>query len=115
MLEQSASERASETASSLAVRLAGLTRTHGSQEVYVFGSRAREIAARVHGFEREARPSVYPDAGAFLALAVVSGELLYCDNATEQAEYELYVLRRAGDLLPLERTRRELILSQGAR
>ena len=58
---------------------------------------------------------VLPEAGAFLALAVVSGELLYCDNSTEQAEYELYVLRRAGDLLPFERARRELILSQGAR
>jgi len=158
VIEQPASETVSEAASSLAVRLAELARAHGIQEVYVFGSRAGEIAARVHGLDCEARPSaspeadvdlgvrprqgihlgasdrvavtlaleglfgvarvdlvVLPEAGAFLALAVVSGELLYCDDSTEQAEYELYVLRRAGDLLPFERARRELILSQGAR
>jgi uncharacterized protein len=58
---------------------------------------------------------VLPEAGAFLALAAVSGELLYCEDPTEQAEYELYVLRRAGDLLPFERERRRLILRYGAR
>lgn len=58
---------------------------------------------------------VLPEAGAFLALAAVSGELLYCDDPTDQAEYELYVLRRAGDLLPFERERRDLILRHGAR
>lgn len=59
--------------------------------------------------------SVLPEAGAFLALAAVSGELLHCENPTDQAEYELYVLRRAGDLLPFERERRALILRHGAR
>lgn len=58
---------------------------------------------------------VLPEVGAFLALAAVSGELLYCDDATDQAEYELFVLRQAGDLLPLERERRELILRGAAR
>ena len=158
VIERPVSETVSEAESSLAVRLAEFARAHGIREVYVFGSRAGEIAARVHGLEREAgaatspeadvdlgirlrqgihldasdRVSVtlalealfgvarvdlvfLPEASAFLALAVVSGELLYCENPREQAEYELYVLRRAGDLLPLERTRRELIFSQGAR
>jgi hypothetical protein len=58
---------------------------------------------------------VLSEAGAFLALAAISGELIYCANATDQAEYELYVLRCAGDLLPLERERRRLILEHGAR
>ena len=43
------------------------------------------------------------------------GELLFCADATDQAEYELYVLRRAGDLLPFEHERRDLILKHGGR
>jgi hypothetical protein len=58
---------------------------------------------------------VLPEAGAFLAAAAIAGELLYCEDSTDQAEYELYVLRRAGDLLPFERERRRLILKHGAR
>jgi predicted nucleotidyltransferase len=54
---------------------------------------------------------VLPEAPAFLALDVISGELLYCEDAVDQAEYELYVLRRAGDLAPFERERRERLLN----
>ena len=140
----------------LRARLAGIARRHGAADLYVFGSRATWIAARIGGisppgpepsdsdvdigvrprrgalFLAEDRVSltlaleellgvdrvdlvVLPEAGAFLALAAVSGELLYCDDPTEQAEYELFVLRQAGDLLPLERERRDLILRGGAR
>jgi len=53
---------------------------------------------------------IVPEAPPFLALAVISGELLFCRDATDQAEYELYVLRRAGDLAPFERERRAHIL-----
>jgi predicted nucleotidyltransferase len=53
---------------------------------------------------------IVPEAPPFLALAVISGELLYCRDTTDQAEYELYVLRRAGDLAPFERERRAHIL-----
>ena len=49
---------------------------------------------------------------AFLALDVIRGELLFCDDSHAQAEYELYVLGRAGDLAPHERARRELALSR---
>lgn len=124
--------------------------------MYVFGSRAGEIAAKIRGsaayprtppesdadiavrprhgvtFDVDHRVDltlaleelfrvprvdlvVLPEAGAFLALAAVSGELLYSDDPTDQAEYELYVLRRAGDLLPFEIERRDLILRHGAR
>jgi hypothetical protein len=52
-----------------------------------------------------------PGAEPYLALDVVSGELLHCADPVRQAEYELYVLRRAGDLAPFERERRAFLLS----
>jgi predicted nucleotidyltransferase len=145
-----------DTAQALRGGLDEIARRHGLLDVYVFGSRAAEIAGRLHGsggphgtrpeadvdvgvrpradtpFDIDERVSltldleqlfavervdlvVLPEAGAFLALAAISGELIYCEDATDQAEYELYVLRRAGDLLPFERERRELILKHGAR
>jgi predicted nucleotidyltransferase len=55
---------------------------------------------------------VVPEAPPFLALAVISGELIYCRDSTDQAEYELYVLRRAGDLAPFEYERRAHILGE---
>jgi hypothetical protein len=58
---------------------------------------------------------ILPEASAFLALEAIQGELLYCEDEDDQAEYELYVLRRAGDLAPFERERREMILGGGGR
>jgi predicted nucleotidyltransferase len=123
-------------------------------ELYVFGSRASEIAARVRGKAfasdeglrgsdvdvgvrplPENRMSVdslvnladelerclnvprvdvvlLPTANPFLALDVIRGELLYCADSDAQAEYEIYVLRRAGDLAPFQRRRQELALSR---
>ena len=49
---------------------------------------------------------VLPEAEAFLALSAVAGELLYARDPHREAEYQLYVLRRAGDLAPFERERR---------
>ncbi|PTL36653.1 hypothetical protein CLG94_02940 [Candidatus Methylomirabilis limnetica] len=54
---------------------------------------------------------VLPEADPFLALDVIRGELLCCADADAQAEDELYVLRRAGDLAPYARERWQLILS----
>ena len=48
---------------------------------------------------------ILPEADPFLALDIIRGELLYCADADEQAEYELYVLRRAGDLVHYARER----------
>lgn len=48
---------------------------------------------------------------AFLALAVISGERLYCADADACDEFDLYVLRRAGDLEPFERERRRMLLT----
>jgi predicted nucleotidyltransferase len=50
---------------------------------------------------------VLPEAPAFLAVDIIRGELLYDENPDRSAEYELYVLRRAGDLAGYERERIE--------
>ena len=53
-----------------------------------------------------------PEADPFLAANIIRGERLYCREETEADEYELYVLRRAGDLAPLERERMALVLGK---
>ena len=50
------------------------------------------------------------EADPFLAANIVRGERLYERDPHLADEYELYVLRRAGDLAPLERERLELVL-----
>jgi hypothetical protein len=52
------------------------------------------------------------DADPFLAANIIRGERLYADDAHAADEYDLYVLRRAGDLIPLERERIRLILDK---
>lgn len=54
-------------------------------------------------------------ASAFLALDVVRGERVFCRDSTETDRFELYVLRRAGDLLPFERERQALLLNTPSR
>ena len=54
---------------------------------------------------------VLPEAPPFLALAAVSGELLFARDRVREANYQLYVLRRAGDLAPFERARRAHLLA----
>ena len=54
---------------------------------------------------------VLPEAPPFLALAAVTGELLYARDRHREAVYQLYVLRRAGDLAPFERERRAWLLN----
>jgi hypothetical protein len=53
-----------------------------------------------------------PDADPFLAANIIRGERLYERDAYRADEYDLYVLRRAGDLIPLERERQALILEK---
>ncbi|MBI3262921.1 MAG: nucleotidyltransferase domain-containing protein [Acidobacteria bacterium] len=48
-------------------------------------------------------------AGAFLALDIVRGERLFSRDPTDTDRFELYVLRRAGDLLPYERERQAML------
>ena len=54
---------------------------------------------------------VLPEADPFLALDVIRGELLYCADPDHQAEDELYILRRAGDLAHYARERWQQILA----
>jgi predicted nucleotidyltransferase len=126
--------------------LRDMLRRYSLTAVYVFGSRAAEIAARVAGASAQtggAPPAdhlqsdvdigvqptrgvrlsaeqrvrltleledllavsrvdlvVLSEANAPLAAEVVRGELLACVDPDEEAETQLYYLRRAGDLAP---------------
>ncbi len=55
---------------------------------------------------------VLDQADPFLAANIIRGERLYAADAHEADEYDLYVLRRAGDLAPLERERQSLVLRE---
>jgi len=55
---------------------------------------------------------VLSDADPFVAANVIRGERLYAADVYLADEYDLYVLRRAGDLAPLERERQALILRE---
>jgi uncharacterized protein len=119
-------------------------------EIYAFGSRAGEIAARVRGesiapgfpgsdVDIGVQPepgrylsvqekvklaieledlldaprvdlAVIPEVDPFLASEIIRGELLYCQDRDKQAENELYILARAGDLSRYERERLDEIL-----
>jgi predicted nucleotidyltransferase len=52
------------------------------------------------------------DADPFLAANIIRGERLYARDDYLADEYELYVLRRAGDCAPLERERIALVLGE---
>ncbi len=53
---------------------------------------------------------VIPEVDPFLAANIIRGERIYCRNEYEADEYDLYILRRAGDLAPLERERISLVM-----
>jgi len=55
---------------------------------------------------------VLDEADPFLAFEIIRGERLYAIDDVEADEYDLYVMRRAGDLLPLERERAGLVLGE---
>jgi predicted nucleotidyltransferase len=141
-----------ESPSSLQRELEAIAQRYKVDDLYVFGSRAKEIAGRLRGqaatventqsdLDVGVKPAaghlaspkdrvqlmieledlfdvsrvdlvILPEADPFLAVNVIRGELLYCADRHAQAEYELYLLRRAGDLVPLERERMALILGE---
>ena len=47
----------------------------------------------------------------YLALDAIRGRQIYCDDDFEVANFELFVLRRAGDLAYHERQRRRMLLT----
>ncbi len=52
------------------------------------------------------------EADPFLAAEVIRGERLFARDEHAADEYDLYVLRRAGDLAPLEQERMVLVLGE---
>ncbi len=52
---------------------------------------------------------VLDEADPFLAINIIRGERLYAADERAADEYDLYIMRRAGDLAPLERERLDLI------
>jgi predicted nucleotidyltransferase len=53
---------------------------------------------------------VLSDAPIFLTLEIVTGETLYMQDFTYEAEYQLYIMRMAADLLPYERMKQKMIM-----
>ncbi|MEJ5376666.1 MAG: nucleotidyltransferase domain-containing protein [bacterium] len=48
----------------------------------------------------------------FLAAEIIRGERVFCCDEYLADQYDLYILRRAGDLEPLERDRSRLVLGE---
>ena len=46
---------------------------------------------------------VIPEAPITLAFRIVTGELLYAQDPTDEAEYQLYIMRMASDLEPMRK------------
>ena len=55
---------------------------------------------------------ILSEADPFLAANIIRGERIFCRDAYLAHEYELFVLRRAGDLAPLERERLGMIFKE---
>jgi predicted nucleotidyltransferase len=53
---------------------------------------------------------VLPEAPVSLAVEIVTGEILYARDSTYEAEYQLYIMRMAADLLPYEQEKQKMIL-----
>ena len=52
---------------------------------------------------------ILPEAPPYLASTIIQGERLYARDEDLADEYDLYVLRRAGDLMPFHRQRLAMI------
>jgi predicted nucleotidyltransferase len=131
-----------------------LAKDYCLESIYVFGSRAEDVAAVFDGLV-DALPAsqsdvdigvkpkpgislsvsakvelaqqcedllgvhrvdclIIPEADPFLAANIIRGQRLYEKDKHAADEYELYILRRAGDCLPLERERLALIMGEEA-
>ena len=55
---------------------------------------------------------ILQEVDAFLAANIIRGERIFAEDSYLADEYELFVLRRAGDLVELERQRMALILQE---
>ena len=57
--------------------------------------------------------SILQEVDAFLAANIIRGERIYAEDSYLADEYDLFVLRRAGDLAGLEHERIAMILGEG--
>jgi predicted nucleotidyltransferase len=55
---------------------------------------------------------ILQEADTFLAANIIRGERVYAEDSYLADEYELFVLRRAGDLAELERQRMAMVLRE---
>ena len=55
---------------------------------------------------------ILQEVDAFLAANIIRGERIYAEDSYFADEYDLFVLRRAGDLAELERERMAMILQE---
>jgi predicted nucleotidyltransferase len=53
---------------------------------------------------------VLSEVSTFLALEIVSGELLFAQDPHYEAEYQLYIMRKAAELMPFQRTKEHMML-----
>lgn len=53
---------------------------------------------------------VLPEVPTLLAYEGVTGELLYAEDDTLEAEYQLYIMRKTAELLPYEKARIKFVL-----
>jgi hypothetical protein len=56
-------------------------------------------------------PVILSEVDPFLSANIVRGKRIFCRDPYTADEYELYILRRAGDLAPLEMERLSLIFA----
>ena len=92
----------------------GSTEHHGRRRDHSGEKIASQVLLLEDALEqRLGRPVDLIDAGGaspFLALDIIRGERVFCADADRCDEFDLYVMRRAGDLAPFERERRRLLL-----
>ncbi len=55
---------------------------------------------------------VIPEVDPFIAANIIRGERIYAQDEDLANEYDLYILRRAGDIAPIERERIALIFGE---
>ena len=53
---------------------------------------------------------VLAEVSTFLALEIVSGELLFAEDPYHEAEYQLYIMRKAAELMPYQRAKERMVL-----
>jgi uncharacterized protein len=71
-----------------------------------------EIALRLEDIFGASRVdlAVLDEASVFLALEIVTGELLFATDLLYEAEYQLYIMRKAAELIPYQRAKEKMML-----